>query len=47
MVVEDGQGHTVHITTFVESLTEEKRNEIYAVEAEQFMQIRISSLIFM
>jgi hypothetical protein len=34
VVVEDGEGRTVHITTFVEGLTEEKRNEIYAVEAE-------------
>jgi hypothetical protein len=34
VVVEDGEGHTVHITTFVEGLTEEKRREIYAVEAE-------------
>lgn len=34
VVVEDGEGHTVHITTFVEALTEEKRNQIYAVEAD-------------
>jgi hypothetical protein len=34
VVVEDGEGHTVRITTFVERLTEEKRREIYAVEAE-------------
>ena len=34
VVIEDGEGHTVHITTFVEGLTEEKRREIYAVEAE-------------
>ena len=34
VVVEDGEGRTVHITTFVEGLTEDKRTEIYGIEAE-------------
>jgi hypothetical protein len=33
-VVEEGEGRTVHITTFVEGLTEDKRTEIYEIEAE-------------
>lgn len=34
VIVEDGEGHTVHITTFVEHPTDEIRNEIYTVEVE-------------
>lgn len=34
VVIEDGEAGTIHITTFVESATEEVRNQIYAVEAD-------------
>lgn len=34
VVAEDGEHGTVHITTFVEALSEEKRKSIYAVEVE-------------
>lgn len=33
-MVEDGEGRTVRITTFVEGLTQDKRTEIYGIEAE-------------
>jgi hypothetical protein len=34
VVAEDAEGGVVHITTFVEALTDEKRRSIYAVEVE-------------
>jgi hypothetical protein len=38
VVVEDGEGGSVHITTFVDGLTDELRNEIYAVEIETIQE---------
>jgi len=38
VVVEDGEGRSVHITTFVEQVTDELRKNIYAVEVNTIQE---------